>query len=79
MFGGVTRVSIDETGAGVVSLDELIRKNLEVNLRAQNDIAEAVSQTEYITGQPADKVADLYGVLADKAIRILEAAQREKE
>jgi len=72
-------MSNDAVGAGAESLDALIRQNLEVNLRAQNTIARIVSREKYIGGQPADKVANLLGVLSDKAIRILEAAQQEKK
>ena len=44
-------------------------------LKAQ---AEVASEREYILKQPADSLAVLHGVMADKGIRLLEAAERAR-
>ena len=48
---------------------------LGVKLNALKTIAESASRPEYIEKQPASEVAVLYGVLADKAFRILSALE----
>lgn len=40
--------------------------------------AEVASEREYILKQPADSLAVLHGVMADKGIRLLEAAERAR-
>lgn len=66
---------LEQVGTEVrASLDDLLLNALSANLNAQARIAEAVSEPTYITQQPASSVADLYETLADKAIRLLEAA-----
>lgn len=55
-------------------IDELLLDCLAANLQAQKKIAETVSEPHYIRKQSASAVADLYETLADKAIRLLEAA-----
>lgn len=56
------------------SLDTLLLESVNANVRALKAIAEAVSEPSYITKQPAESVGMLYGILADKAVRFLEAA-----
>lgn len=56
-------------------LDDLLLDALASNLAAQAAITEAVSDENYIRGQDASAIAELYETLADKAIRLLEAAQ----
>jgi transposase-like protein len=56
------------------SLDELIADSLRSNLRAQRNMTDVASEPEYIRGQSAAQVAELYEVLADHAVRLLEAA-----
>ena len=55
-------------------LDDLLLDGLASNLLAQKRIAETVSEPEYVRKQSASSIAELYCVLADKAIRLLEAA-----
>jgi transposase-like protein len=68
-------------------LDELGRKKkrdfgeklaeyLEANLNALTAQAKAVSDPAYIKKQAAHELATLHGVMADKGIRLLEAASR---
>lgn len=40
--------------------------------------AKVASEREYIFKQPADSLAVLHGVMADKGIRLLEAAERAR-
>jgi transposase-like protein len=58
------------------TLDDLILANLEANIRATTAIAEEVRKPEYLAKQPASDLAVLFGVMSDKQIRLLEAAQR---
>lgn len=41
--------------------------------------AKVVSEREYIIKQPAGELAVLHGVMADKSIRLLEAAERARQ
>ena len=54
---------------------DLVAGCLESALSAMQAIANTVSESEYVRKQPASEVAVLYGVIADKSIRILEAAE----
>lgn len=54
-------------------VEALVYENLETNLVALKAIASEVSKPTYIQANPASEVAVLYGVLADKSFRILEA------
>jgi len=55
-------------------LDDLIYQSLTAGLLAMSKIAHAVSDPEYIRKNRADSIAVLYGVMADKQIRLLEAS-----
>jgi hypothetical protein len=57
-------------------LDELIYEYLAANLAALREQVEVASDPAYIKRQSADNLAVLHGVMADKAIRILDAAER---
>lgn len=57
------------------SLDALVLACVAANLAALRRMSEVAGDPTYFSAQPADKAAVLYGVIADKAIRILEAAQ----
>lgn len=57
------------------NLDNLILCALESNLKALNSIATVVAEADYVRKQPAESIGVLYGILSDKAIRIIEAAQ----
>lgn len=56
------------------SLDTLLLEAVSANVRALTKMAQAVSNEKYITSQPAESIGMLYGILADKAVRFLEAA-----
>jgi hypothetical protein len=58
---------------------ELLSGYLSQILRTLQLQADVVSDKEWLKKQPADALAILHGVLADKAIRLLEAAERIKE
>lgn len=59
-------------------IEELLFSYLTANLAALEAQAKVVSETEYITKQPADSLAVLHGVMADKSIRLLEAIERAR-
>lgn len=54
---------------------DLITGCLQESLRAMNAIAKQAQDAGYTSGQAANELAVLYGVIADKTIRIFEAAQ----
>lgn len=51
---------------------------LEANLQALTAQAYVASQPEYIERQPAEGLAILHGVMADKSVRLLEAIARHQ-
>jgi len=51
----------------------LVATYLEANLQALTAQAYVASQPDYIERQPADGLAILHGVMADKSVRLLEA------
>lgn len=53
---------------------EMLARYLEANLSALTAQAKAVSDPAYIKRQAAHELATLHGVMADKGIRLLEAA-----
>lgn len=57
-------------------IGDLIRAYLDENLETLRAQAEFARDPDWLRGQPASEFAVLHGVLADKAIRILEAAER---
>jgi hypothetical protein len=54
-------------------------ESVSANVKALKAIAEAVSEPSYISKQPAESIGMLYGILADKAVRFLEAASAAKD
>lgn len=54
-------------------LDDLVYQCLVRNLQTLDKTAETVSDADYIRKQPAGELATLYGVMADKTIRLLAA------
>lgn len=54
-------------------LDDLVYQCLITNLETLHKQAVVVREKEYILKQPADQLATLYGVMADKTIRLLAA------
>jgi transposase-like protein len=54
-------------------LDDLVYQCLITNLETLHQQAVTVREKEYILKQPADQLATLYGVMADKTIRLLAA------
>ena len=59
-------------------LENLLFQYLNSNLAALDSQARVVSEREYIIKQPADCLAVLHGVMADKSIRLLEAIERAR-
>jgi len=57
---------------------QLIFAYLEANLQALTAQAYVASQPEYIERQPAEGLAILHGVMADKSVRLLEAISRSQ-
>lgn len=56
-------------------IGNLLLGAVAANVEALRSIAETVSEPPYIRGQSAESVGMLYGILADKAVRFLEAAE----
>ena len=54
-------------------LDDLVYQCLVRNLQTLDKQAEIASDADYIRKQPAGELATLYGVMADKTIRLLAA------
>lgn len=54
-------------------LDDLVYQCLVTNLQTLNEQAVIVREKEYVLKQPADQLATLYGVMADKTLRLLGA------
>jgi hypothetical protein len=59
-------------------IEELLFDYLQQNLISLASQAKVVSEREYIIEQPADSLAVLHGVMADKSIRLLEAIERAR-
>jgi hypothetical protein len=59
-------------------IEELLFGYLESNLTALKAQADVASEREYIFKQPADSLAVLHGVMADKSVRLLEAIERAR-
>ena len=57
-------------------LAELIEGHLEASLTAATNIARQTNNAEWLTKQDADKLGVFYGIVTDKAVRILEAAEQ---
>jgi transposase-like protein len=60
-------------------LDDLVFDYMQSNLVALQRQAEVASDVNYIQKQPAGELATLHGVMADKIVRLLEAASRARE
>jgi transposase-like protein len=66
---------LDEVGRKKVrDFGEMLGTYLEANLKALTAQALVASDPKYIQKQPASELATLHGVMADKGIRLLEAA-----
>lgn len=57
------------------ALAELIEGHLHASLKAATELAGQASNADWRNKQDADKLGVLYGILTDKAVRILEAAE----
>jgi transposase-like protein len=57
-------------------IGEMVAAYLEANLQALTAQAYVASDPQYIEKQPAESLAVLHGVMADKSIRLLEALGR---
>ena len=60
-------------------IEVLLFNYLTQTLITLDEQAKVVSEREYIIKQPAGELAVLHGVMADKAIRLLEAAERARD
>lgn len=56
-------------------LAELIEGHLQASLQAATDIAGQTKNANWRNRQDADKLGVFYGILTDKSVRILEAAE----
>lgn len=59
-------------------IETLLFDYLVTTLQSLKNQAEIAGEREYITKQPAGEFAVLHGVMADKSIRLLEAAERAR-
>lgn len=59
-------------------IETLLFEYLVTTLASLKNQAEVVGEREYVIKQPADGLAVLHGVMADKSIRLLEAAERAR-
>ena len=57
------------------SIAELIEGHLSASLKAAANIARQTENDVWLTKQDADKLGVFYGIITDKAVRILEAAE----
>jgi transposase-like protein len=57
-------------------IEELLFRYLTSTLEALQKQTEVASDAAYLKQQPADSLAVLHGVMADKSIRLLEALHR---
>ena len=57
------------------SLAELIEGHLSASLKAAANIAKQTENESWLTKQDADKLGVFYGIITDKAVRILEAGE----
>lgn len=53
----------------------LIEQHLEASLEAATSIARHAKNVEWLNKQDADKLGVFYGIVTDKSVRILEAAE----
>ena len=58
-------------------LANLIEGHLQASLEAAANIAKQAKNAEWLNKQDADKLGVFYGILTDKSVRILEAAEVE--
>ncbi len=59
-------------------IETLLFGYLQSTLATLRSQAEIVGEREYVIKQPAGELAVLHGVMADKAVRLLEAAERAR-
>lgn len=59
-------------------IETLLFEYLTTTLQTLKNQSEIVGEREYVTKQPAGELAVLHGVMADKSIRLLEAAERAR-
>ncbi len=56
-------------------LANLIEGHLEASLRAAANIANQTANADWLNKQDADKLGVFFGIITDKSVRILEAAE----
>jgi transposase-like protein len=61
------------------NIGELVENHLRASLIACAKVAEQTNNERWLSRQSGDSLAVFYGVLSDKSIRLLEAAQRAQE
>lgn len=59
-------------------IENLLFGYLQTTLQTLRNQADIVGEREYVIKQPAGELAVLHGVMADKAVRLLEAAERAR-
>lgn len=69
----------EERAKKTTPIDVLLFEYLQANLTALKKQTDVFSDEEWLKRQDASSVAVLHGVLADKAVRLLEAAGRADE
>ena len=72
-MGDATLISVKKQRIGALMLEYL-----EASLNALAAQAYVTSDPNYIAKQPADQLAILHGVIADKSIRLVEALHRSE-
>lgn len=78
-----TELALSEVDPSVITLKKqrigaLMMEYLEASLNALAAQAYVTSDPNYIVKQPADQLAILHGVIADKSIRLVEALHRSE-
>lgn len=63
----------------VETIGELVENHLRAGLKVTTTIANQLNDPEWLRQQTPKDLAVLYGVVTDKAIRILEASERARE
>jgi hypothetical protein len=61
------------------SLALLIEGHLQASLAAAANIANQTGNADWLNKQDADKLGVFYGILTDKSVRILEAAENAQD
>jgi len=63
----------------IETIGELVEKHLRASLKAATSVANQCNDRRWIEKQSAKDLAVFYGVVSDKAIRVLEASERARD